>query len=304
MCPSRLRRGQIIARAFLLAAVAVLLVACSVARVAYNQAPKFSYWWLDAYVDFTDAQSPQVRQDIDRFLAWHRGAELPKYAGLLAQWQALATQDLSPAQACQQLDVVRAAYQRSLERGLEPLTALALQLSPEQLDHMQRHQKKGVQNFEKEYLSGDPADRFEDRLERYVDRYETLYGTLSAPQHQLLKGELQRSSFDPRRSLAERKRRQTALLQTIAQLQVDPAIASANGARPAPKSAVAAVRAWSRQMLDSPTPGYNDYTERQVKEGCAQFAAMHNSTSAEQRQHAVELFKRYEDDLRALSAQD
>jgi hypothetical protein len=41
-----------------------------------------------------------------------------------------------------------------------------------------------------------------------------------------------------------------------------------------------------------------------VKEGCAQFAAMHNSTSPEQRQHAVELFKRYEDDLRALSAQD
>jgi hypothetical protein len=303
MCP-RLRKSQIIARALLLAGVAALLVACSVARVAYNQAPKFSYWWLDAYVDFTDAQSIQVRQDIDRFFAWHRGAELPRYAAQLARWQTLAKQDFTPAQACQQLDLVRAAYLRSLDRALEPLAALALQLSPEQLKHMQRHQQKGVQSFEKEYLSGDPADRFEDRLERYVDRYETLYGSLSERQHRLLRAELQRSSFDPRRSLNERMRRQDALLHTIAQLQADPAMASANGARPAPAAAVTAVRAWTRQLLESPTPGYPEYTERQLQEGCAQFAAMHNSTSAEQRLHAVQLLKRYEDDLRALSAQD
>jgi hypothetical protein len=305
MCPRLLKR-QIIARAFLLIAVAALLAACSVARVAYNQAPKFSYWWLDAYVDFTDTQSTQVRQDIDRFVAWHRKAELPKYAGQLAQWQVLATQELTPAQACQQFDLVRAAYLRSLERSLEPLAALALRLSPEQLKHMQRHQQKGVQAFEKEYLSGDPADRFEDRLDRYIDRYETLYGSLSERQHRLLRGELQRSSFDPERSLAERVRRQEALLNTIGQLQADPvvSIAAANGVRPVPKAAVAAVRAWTRELLESPTPGYTDYTERQISEGCTQFAAMHNSTSPEQRSHAVQLLQRYQDDLRALSAQD
>jgi hypothetical protein len=70
-----------------LALVALVLVlgACSTARLAYNQAPNLLYWWLDGYMDFTSAQSPQARQDIDAFLAWHRSNELPTYARQLQQ---------------------------------------------------------------------------------------------------------------------------------------------------------------------------------------------------------------------------
>jgi hypothetical protein len=64
------------------------------------------------------------------------------------------------------------------------------------------------------------------------------------------------------------------------------------------------LRGWSQRLLNSPTPGYAAYSASLVKDGCAQFAALHNSTSPEQRAHAIGVLKGYEADLRALAAQD
>ena len=49
-----------------------------------------------------------------------------------------------------------------------------------------------------------------------------------------------------------------------------------------------------REALDSPTPGYAAYSAALVKDGCAQFAALHNSTSATQRDRAVQTLRGYE----------
>jgi hypothetical protein len=299
--------GRIIARALLLLGVTLVLVACSATRVAYNQAPNFVYWRLDGFVDFTDTQSPQARQEIDRFFAWHRSAELPLYADRLVQWQALALKDITPEQVCTEFEAMRGSLRRMVDQGLEPLTALALQLGPQQLEHLKRRQLKGDESFEKDFLRGTPAQRLDSRMDRAIDRYETLYGALSASQRDLLQTGLQRSPWDPQRSFAERQRRQAALLQTIRDIQASHGVAfsaTTNGARKPPPEAVAAVRTWSQRLLDSPTPGYAAYSANLVREGCAQFAQLHNSTSPEQRAHAVNVLQGYEADLRALAAQD
>ena len=57
------------------------------------------------------------------------------------------------------------------------------------------------------------------------------------------------------------------------------------------------------RLRESPEPGYNAYNQALVRQGCAQFATLHNSTSAEQRANAARVLKGYEDDLRVLSAQ-
>jgi hypothetical protein len=297
--------GRIIARTLLLAALALLLGACSATRVAYNQAPTFAYWWLDGYVDFTDAQSAPGRADIDRFFAWHRSAELPLYAERLAQWQALVQQDISADQACTELDAIRASFNRMSERGVVPLTTLALQLTPAQLEHMQRHQAKGDENFAKDFVRGTPAKRLERRLNRAIDRFETLYGPLSEAQRQQLATGLQQSSWDPQRTQAERQRRQAAMLQTIREVQaLHGAAFAANSSRTPPTEAVAALRTWSQRLQNSPTPGYPAYSAALVKDGCTQLATLHNSTSAEQRAHAVGVLQGYEGDMRALVAQN
>ena len=301
----RFELARIIALALWLAAATLLLGACSATRVAYNQAPNFAFWWLDGYVDFTDEQSPQARADLDSFFAWHRGAELPLYAQRLAQWQALAQKDISAEQACREFEAVRGSFQRMSDRGAVPLAALALQLTPAQLDHMKRHQTKGDDKFEKDFLRGSPAERLERRLERAIDRYETLYGTLTEAQRQQLGAGLQRSAWDPQRTQAERQRRQASMLQTIREVQASHAAAfAANGARTPPPEAVTALRGWSERLVNSPTPGYAAYSAVLVKDGCTQFATLHNSTSAEQRAHAVGVLKGYEEDMRALARQD
>ena len=52
--------------------------------------------------------------------------------------------------------------------------------------------------------------------------------------------------------------------------------------------------------MQSPLPGFADYSNGLVRNACEQFAALHNTTTPEQRQHAVRVLKDYETDLRSL----
>lgn len=289
---------RIIARTLLATALLALLVACSTVRLAYNQAPSLVYWWIDDYAALDSSQTPEVRRDIEQFLGWHRRSELPGYGVLLQQWQTLALQDMSASQACTQFDAVRSALLRAGERGVEPLARLALSLGPEQQSHLQRHQQKANQKFEKDFLRGSPQQRMKKRLDQAVSRSETLYGKLSPAQRELLQDGLQRSPFDPQTSLQERMRRQADLRQTVQVMQS----ASGSAAAPTP-AALDTARQFLARTVQSPTPGYQNYNQAMVEHGCAQFAALHNSTTPEQRAHAVRVLKGYEDDLRVLVAQ-
>ncbi len=289
------RQGRIIARrlgqAGAWVVLAVALSACTAARLAYNQAPTISYWWLDAYVDLDSTQSTQTRQALEQFFEWHRRNELPVYAGRLREWQALAPDDLTPAQACEQFDDVRERVERAADQTIEPVARLILQLTPAQLEHLQRHQAKGNEEFEKDHLRGGPEQRIKTRLKRATERSETLYGTLSREQRALVRELVQTSPFDAQRTQAERLRRQADLLQTVRDAQANPSRAQQ------------LVRDHYARVNRSPTPGYEAYQRELVRQGCAQFARLHNSTTPEQRAHAVRVLKGYEDDFRVLSAQ-
>jgi hypothetical protein len=273
-------------------ALALGLTACSTLRLGYSQGPNLTYWWLDSHVDFDNGQSARVREDIDGLFAWHRSSELPAYADLLRRWQRLAPQDLSAGQACSEFETGRRHFNTVLERSVEPLARLALQLSPAQLDHLERHHRKSNQTFEKDFLQGSPEQRLDRRLERAIERSERLYGPLTTAQQTLLREQLQRSPWDPLRTHAERQRRQADQLQTVRQAQANPS------------GAAQAVRELMARIATSPTPGYNTYSQQLVQSGCAQFVALHNSTTPAQRARAVQTLQAYQDDLRALTMAD
>lgn len=312
---AHLSMGQRLWRALSLVLAGALLAGCSATRLAYNQAPTFSYWWLDRQVNLTDAQSEQVREDLGHFFDWHRRIELPAYIGLLQRWQLLARADLSAAQTCAEFELVRERLDAATERSHEPLARLALQLSPDQVQALQRHQAKTNKEYEDEFVRGSPDERLQKRLGKAVDRSEDLYGSLTPAQHELLQQQLQASPYDAPRSHRERQRRQDDLRQTIraAQAAVSNPLATARpgtglirSAQASQQPAAAALpllRAYSQRIWQSPTPGYRAYSAALVLSGCAQFAALHNSTSVEQRQHAVGVLKGYEDDLRALAGE-
>jgi hypothetical protein len=295
-----LNNARIIARTLLVIVTVLVIGACSTLRLAYNQAPSLAYWWLDGYADFNGAQTTQVRQDIDRFMDWHRQTELPGYTTVLQQWQTLAPQDITPAQACSQFETVRAALQRASERSLEPLTRVALTMTEPQLKNLQRQQAKSRDKFEKEFLRGRPEQRLDRRLDKTADRFEKLYGRLAPAQREQLRQDLQASPFDADRSLQERLRQQAELRQHIAALQAAyPSMAGFTSPAPALESS----RQVMNRLLQSPTPGYAAYSESMVRHGCDMFARLHNSTTPEQRAHAVRVLKDYEADLRVLAGQ-
>lgn len=275
----------------LVALATALLGACTATRFAYNQAPTLSYWWIDRHVDLNDTQAAQTREDLRAFFQWHRRQELPVYADLLRQWQSMAPESVTPAQACAQFEDIRQRLDRAAAETVEPFARLALQLTPEQVDNLKEQQARSNEEFDKDFLRGSAEKRLDKRVDKAIDRFESFYGSLGPEQRDLLKRLLQASPFDPQRTQAERFRRQADLLQTVRHAQASPA------------KAEQLVREHIARIRQSPTPGYDAYNQELVRAGCAQFAALHNSTTPEQRANAVRALKGYENDMRSLSAQ-
>ena len=271
--------------------LALTLAACTATRFAYNQAPTVSYWWIDRYVDLSGTQTAQTREDLNAFFQWHRRQELPSYASLLRQWQAMSGDSVTPAQACSQFDDIRQRLDRAAAEAVEPFARLAVQLSPAQLENLKKQQAESNEKFEKDFLSGTPEQRLNKRLDKALERSESFYGKLNPAQRDMLRELLRKSPFDAQRTQAERLRRQADLLQTVREAQATPA------------KAQQLVRDHIERIRHSPVPEYEAYNRELIRQGCAQFATLHNSTSAEQRANAARVLKGYEDDLRVLSAQ-
>ena len=149
---------------------ASLLAACSSVRLAYNNLPSLSYWWLDGYVDFDGAQTPRVREDLAQLLEWHRTTELPKVAGLLKKAEALAPGDVTPAQACELADEIRARLLAVAERAETAGTGLALTLGDAQLQQLERKYAKVNEDYRKEWLALSPAERLDKRYDQFLSR--------------------------------------------------------------------------------------------------------------------------------------
>lgn len=280
----------------------VLLQACSAIKLAYNNAPQFAYFWLDGYVDFREDQSVRVKEDLDKFLAWHRTEELPKLGDLLQKVQKMSAADMTTAQVCRVFDDARERY-NAVTRFVEPSALwLASGMANEQIKHLETKLNKAAAQWQKDWQSLPAAERFEKRLKGNVERAEEFYGKLEERQVAVLKTAMEVSQFDPALSATERQRRQADLLQTLRTLSgVLPNGATA--AKPPPAEAQALLRAYVQRVNRSPNAAYNSYSDKLTTESCATFAQLHNTTSPAQRDRAQRRLAAYERDARELNSQ-
>ncbi|NDZ14790.1 hypothetical protein C7T35_05250 [Variovorax sp. WS11] len=275
----------------LLAAAA--LAACSTLKLAYNNFPELSYWWLDGYLDFDGAQTPRVRDDLAELLAWHRRHELPRLVELLRGAQALAPEDITPQQACAFADQIRERLLAVAVQAEGPGTGLALSLGEAQLQQLERKYAKNNAEYRKEWLERGPARWQEKRYERIVERNEDFYGRLEPTQRELLKQQVAQSGFDPPAFDAERRRRQQEVLALLRRFQAE---------RTPPAEARAAIHAYVLRIADPPPGPWRERQQALQQEGCRNLAALHNSTSAAQREQAVRRLQAYERELGELFA--
>jgi hypothetical protein len=275
----------------LLAAAA--LAGCSTLKLAYNNLPELGYWWLDGYLDFDGSQMPRVRDDLADLLAWHRRHELPRLVELLRRAQALAPEDVTPEQACEFADQIRERLLAVALQAEGPGTGLALSLGEAQLQQLERKYAKNNAEYRKEWLERSPARWQEKRYERLLERYEDFYGRLEAAQRDVLKQQVAQSAFDPRAFDTERRRSQQEVLALLRRFQAE---------RTPPAEARAAIHAYVLRVAHPPPGPRRDRQQALQQEGCRNMAALHESTSAAQRQQAVRRLQAYERDLVELAA--
>ncbi|HEY0858806.1 MAG TPA: DUF6279 family lipoprotein [Albitalea sp.] len=272
--------------------VLVLLGGCSTLRLGYNQGPELAYWWLDRYVDFDDTQEPRVREAIGAWFRWHRSEQLPEYAELLARAQAEIAEPATAAQMCRWSDEISTRLALAFERALPPLADTVRGLAPAQLDHMERKYASNNRKYKEDFLQPDPQERRRAQLKRLVERAEMLYGRVSEAQRERIAQLSGESPFDPDAWLAERRRRQQATLDALRQLNADGA---------GRQQTQAVLQRLYAETFRSPVEAYAAYQQRLKQYNCAFAAEVHNLATPEQRSHAVQRLKGWEEDLRALS---
>ena len=270
------------------------LQACSAVKIAYNQAIELSFWQLDGYFDFNDAQKPRVREELAKVHQWHRQTQLSVYIEALQRWQTWLPGEVTEAQACAVFDEVRSNLQLISDRALPGAGSVVATLAPEQLNAMQKKFFKLNAEYRSEFIEGAPAALLEKRYKKAVKRAEMVYGSLDEPQLLVLKSRLAQSTFDASLSLNENQRRQRDAVQSLTPLIAGQS--TSEQARPV-------LQAYLQRALNSPNTAYRSYQERLTRDSCAAFAALHNSTTAAQRAKAVQTLASYAQDFRLLTAQ-
>jgi hypothetical protein len=156
---------------------------------------------------------------------------------------------------------------------------------------MQKKFDERNQDFAEEHIDAPSAERFQERLKENRKRWTDWYGRLSPSQVQALEQQLRASTWDAAVTLEERRWRQADLLATVQRTQQQPA------------QATAAIREHLLRYASASTPARENQRQQWLRQGCQQFADMHQRMSAEQRAHAQAKLQGYIDDVGALIAQ-
>jgi hypothetical protein len=276
------------------ALVVLALQGCSAVKLAYNQAPQLAAWQINRYLNLSEPQAERVRGALDELHQWHRDAMLPRHAQLMQKVQGQLAAPLTADQACATYAEVRVQLDQMLARAEPTMLWLAAQLTPAQIRQLERRQAESNAEWRKEWIEPAPDKLREHRFKELLGRAEGFYGRLDEPQQSALRAFIAESSFDPRRTYAERERRQKDLVQVLQAIAQDPKDAD---------KATALLRGYFARWAESPDAAYRSYAQKLVAEGCAGFAQLHNAMTPAQRQKAVSAARGYEQDLVALAAQ-
>jgi len=281
-------------------ATLVGLSGCSTLKVVYNNSDDLLYWWLDGYADLQDAQKQFTRDALTDLQRWHRQQQLPEYVALLKRMQAMAPNDITPAQVCAVTEDMKGSFIRLL-RHIEPASAqLSSQLSADQLRSVRKRFDKTNKDWRADWLDPNAQDRLSYRTKQATNRLEDFYGRLDKPQREALNQWLSTSIFDPVQSYTERERRQADTMQTLQRLAQE---GNAGNAGNKPDQAQALLRGLVDRSFNSPNERYRAYNRELWNENCEGFAKLHNSTTPAQRQRMVEALRGYEADFKTLIAQ-
>lgn len=273
---------------FLIVLTFLIMSGCSIITAGYNRLPLLAIVELNSIFDLTDEQDKLARIELNAWLEWHRKAHLPQYITKLEQWEKLVLQDLTPAQFCKEVEVIRTLTNEAVEKFIPALIPIAQTLNSKQIEKWNKYQEERDKEFIENFSRGEQGEIInEKRLKRAIDRAEMFYGSLSKSQKEALLKRLEKSVFTAEQVLPERKRRHADALNSVKLIQ--------SGEKPYPT--LKAV--WDRNQK-SPNASYAAYSDKMLQDGCEQLSEVHNNTTLEQRQNAAQKLNGYRKDFQSL----
>ena len=279
--------------------VAMMLNSCGTARLAYSNGETLSYWWLDGYVDFTPEQSAVVKDELTALFAWHRKTQLPDYIQWLRSAQSRMQRNVVSVTPVTLADLNRDSadifqrLHRMTDQAAPALADLARSLRPAQLTHLQKKFNSNNEKYRKEFMRGDVEERQQKRFKKILEQAEYWFGDFSAEQEATIRAAANSRSVNPEWALADRIRRQTALITVLQRIQTE---------KTSREQSARLIADYLKHDGDrGATPERKEFFERLQEANLQMTQVIINSTTPAQRAKAVARAQQWIDDFSALA---
>ena len=195
--------------------IATLLAGgCSAISFAYNNAPSFVADELDDAFDLDEAQQGQLDERLQKFFAWHRQHELPRYQQTMNAAAIAIADGITAAEVLEIGADLQLAWRRSLTQAIEDFGDLALTLTPAQIEHFQQYLYDDSEEY-RDYLQMSAQQREIFRVNRSIKRLQNWFGKFDELQREKVSLRLkQLPEFYPA-WISYREARQQALLDAL-----------------------------------------------------------------------------------------
>ncbi|MDP4590025.1 MAG: DUF6279 family lipoprotein [Burkholderiaceae bacterium] len=200
----------------------LFLTGCSSVKLAYSSSPALIQYQLDSYLDLNDAQEATLKEQLQKFKAWHEQNALPVYAQTLKAWRVeLKTgKQFTVDDILQKQAVLEEALMAMGAQAAVRLAPVLVTLTPEQRRRLsQEFAEKNAEYQEEQVKVAMTPKGQEERLEEVIDRYKDWLGDLTLAQKQLIKTWLDNRGRMVALWAQERMARQEALLDLIQESQ-------------------------------------------------------------------------------------
>ena len=275
-----------VARWIVVVAGLAVLAGCTALQLGYNNADSLIHWRSGRYFGFEGEQKADFERRVQKFMAWHRKAELPKYVVLANGLGDRLARGLALADLEWGYDAFQVLLRQTLRAAAVETGELLDTLNPAQVERFQARLAKENRDFAKDHvLAESPEARRAKRVKRNVDRMEEWFGSLTEAQVERIRLYSARAPLDDILRDQDRKRMQRELVGMI------------NA-----KETRRKLEAWAIAWDQNRDPEYEALRKQNLREYFGMLIDLDKTLSAEQRNRAVQRLRGFAGDFLALVA--
>lgn len=206
----------------LLLLTTLLLAACSMVQVGYNQLDRLIAWRLDDYLPLDGAQRAVVQPALTRWVDWHCSSQLPGYAGWLRQVDADLRAGADVARIDAHIDTVLGFARTAASEAAREIGPLVAGAKPEQIAALKRRFERNTREYVKDWVEPPAEDIVRERTRRLRDRIESWTGRLTPAQRDIVDRWARDVRSRSEDSLESRRRWQAAMAELLARTDLAP----------------------------------------------------------------------------------